>query len=357
MTSHTRSAFAGTSSPLPSPQALKASLPIQGAQAEFLDQARLAVSEILHGVSDRLLIVAGPCSVHDTDAAYDYACRLKKLSDAVKDQIMLVMRCHTEKPRTTIGWKGLVYDPFLDGSNNIGEGLQKARSLLLRLADLKLPVSTEFLDPIIPHYYGDLISIGSVGARTSASQTHRQMASGLSIPMLFKNPTDGAANVAMNAVVFAKRPHAFLGCNGQGEVSYIQTSGNPNCMIVLRGSEAAPNWQAPHLEHVYTQLASRQLPPHLLIDCSHDNSRREHGEQKRIFEEVVGQIVNGNDRIRGLMLESFIEEGRQPIAETNALTYGQSVTDACLSWETTEAIIRRAYERLQVRQGALCATV
>ena len=293
--------------------------------------------QILDRDDPRLVVVVGPCSIHDTKAAMDYAARLKKLSEEVKDSLYIVMRVYFEKPRTTIGWKGLINDPHINDSFKIEEGLHVGRQLLLDIAELGLPTATEALDPISPQYLQDLISWSAIGARTTESQTHREMASGLSSAVGFKNGTDGSLTVAINALQSVSNPHRFLGINGKGGVSVIHTRGNPYGHVVLRGGNGKPNYDSVSVTMCEKELAAAGVATNIMIDCSHANSNKSHELQPLVLDNVTNQILEGNHSIMGVMVESHIGPGNQKIpANLEDLTYGVSITDACIDWETTE---------------------
>jgi 3-deoxy-7-phosphoheptulonate synthase len=304
------------------------------------------VAGILSGRDPRLLVVVGPCSIHDIAAAKDYAQRLKALADELADQLFIVMRVYFEKPRTTVGWKGLINDPHMDDSFDIEEGLHIARRLLVDLNDMGLPCGTEALDPITPQYLGDLIAWSAIGARTTESQTHREMASGLSSPVGFKNGTDGDLDVALNGMLSAAQPHAFLGINGDGQVALTQTRGNAFGHLILRGG-AVPNYDSVAVAQAEAALRVAKLPVNIVVDCSHANSRKNHALQTLVLKDVVGQILDGNRSIKGVMLESNLFEGNQKLARPQDLRYGVSITDACLGWDSTAASLREAAERLR----------
>lgn len=329
------------------PQQLKAKLPLTAKAQQFVLKYREEIEHILDGRDQRKFIVVGPCSIHDLKAANDYAHRLKELAEKVKDQFVLIMRVYFEKPRTTVGWKGLINDPYMDDSFHIEKGLEVARKLLLDLAELGLPTATEALDPIIPQYMGDLITWSAIGARTTESQTHREMASGLSMPVGFKNGTDGGIQVALNALHSAKEPHNFLGINQNGQVSVFATTGNPYGHIILRGGDKGTNYHPEMIKMVEEKLINASLPARIVIDCSHGNSNKDHRQQSAVFENVIQQILDGNKSIMGMMLESNINEGNQAIpANLEELKYGVSVTDKCINWEETERIILKGSEKL-----------
>jgi 3-deoxy-7-phosphoheptulonate synthase len=297
------------------------------------------------------MVVVGPCSIHDPKSAIDYAERLAKLSKQVSDQLLLIMRVYFEKPRTTIGWKGLINDPDMNGSHQISKGLGIARSLLCKMTELKLPVATEMLDPITPEYLADMLCWGAIGARTTESQTHRELASGLSFPIGFKNGTDGNLQIAIDAMISAQHPHSFLGINREGLTSIIQTTGNPEVHIVLRGGKK-PNYYADDIRDTEEMLTKNNLFPTIMVDCSHGNSEKNHEKQPLVMENVISQIVAGNSSISGVMIESFLEAGNQPIPkDLDQIKYGVSITDKCIDWETTERTLWEAHGRLKACGG------
>ncbi|MDR3367867.1 3-deoxy-7-phosphoheptulonate synthase [Rhodoferax sp.] len=330
------------------PSALHDAVPASERAMRTVSSARQTVANILSGQDKRLLVVVGPCSIHDIAAAMDYAQRLKALADEVQDQLFIVMRVYFEKPRTTVGWKGLINDPQMDDSFHIEDGLQIARKLLVDLNDMGLPCGTEALDPITPQYLGDLIAWSAIGARTTESQTHREMASGLSSPVGFKNGTDGSLDVAINAMLSAAQPHAFLGINEFGQVALTHTRGNGFGHLILRGG-ATPNYDSVNVAQAEAELVAAKLPANIVVDCSHGNSRKNHALQSLVLKDVVGQIVDGCRSIKGVMLESNLFEGNQKLGKLADLRYGVSITDACLGWEATEAGLRDAAQRLRGR--------
>ena len=330
--------------PITSPKKLKDLLPVSDSVIETVLNARNAIKSILEGEDSRLLMIVGPCSIHDPKAAIEYAERLKKLADEVSETVLVVMRVYFEKPRTTVGWKGLINDPELDGSHKINKGIELARRLLLDINALGLPCATETLDPITPQYLADLISWSAIGARTTESQTHREMASGLSMPVGFKNGTDGGLSVAINAMKSALQPHHFLGINNEGLSSAIQTSGNRNLHLVLRGGNNGPNYDAVSIHKAAESLASEGLPEAIMIDCNHANSGKDPSRQELVLRDAIHQIKNGDNSIIGIMIESNINGGNQPISAS--LQYGVSITDACLDWENTNRIILNAHQSL-----------
>lgn len=311
--------------------------------AEVAYEARQAIHRILYGADDRLLVVIGPCSIHDAKAALEYAHKLKAEAERVKDDLLIVMRVYFEKPRTSTGWKGYINDPFMDDSFRIDVGMERARKFLLDVCELGLPTATEALDPIAPQYYGDLIAWTAIGARTSESQTHREMASGLSTPVGFKNATDGDLEVAINAIISAGSPHSFLGINSQGQSAVTRTRGNRYGHVVLRGGGGRPNYDTVSVSLAEQALAKAKLAKNIVVDCSHANSWKKPEYQPLVMKDVMHQIREGNQSIVGLMIESNIEAGNQPIpADLSQLKYGCSVTDACVDWATTEDMIRKS---------------
>jgi 3-deoxy-7-phosphoheptulonate synthase len=319
------------------PDHIKARLPVSEAVRESVNEARDAVRAIIARHDPRLLVVVGPCSIHDPEAALDYAQRLHALSEDVSDSLLLVMRAYFEKPRSTVGWKGLINDPHLDDSFKVAEGLHIARKLLLDIAEMGIPLATEALDPITPQYLQDLISWSAIGARTTESQTHREMASGLSCAVGFKNGTDGSLDVAMNAMQSAVSPHRFLGINPLGQVSVIHTRGNPDAHVVLRGGSDGPNYDSDSIAACEVALGAIGQVPSIMVDCSHANSNKDHNQQLNVLSDVTEQIVAGNRSITGVMIESNIDAGNQKISD--ALRYGVSITDACVGWSDTENML------------------
>lgn len=323
------------------PAQLKALLPLSYQATNYIHQARQTVSDIVHKRDNRIIIVAGPCSIHDITAAKEYALKLKALHDELRDQFYILMRVYFEKPRTTVGWKGMINDPDMDGSFDVEKGLKLARELMIYLAELELPVATEALDPISPQYLSELITWSAIGARTTESQTHREMASGLSMPVGFKNGTDGKLDVAINALQSAAASHRFMGINQQGQVALLQTNGNPDGHVILRGGKQ-PNYDEQSVALCEYELHKAQLNARLIVDCSHGNSSKKHQNQIPVCENVFSQIQHGNKSIIGLMLESHLNEGNQSSAQSmKDLAYGVSVTDACISWVDTEALLRK----------------
>ncbi len=323
------------------PVDIKNDAPLSARASEAVNAGRTAVRNILERSDPRLLVIVGPCSVHDPVACMDYARRLRKLSDELSDSLLLVMRVYFEKPRTTTGWKGYINDPFMDDSFRIEEGMRRARRFLLDIAELGLPAATEALDPISPQYLGDLVSWTAIGARTSESQTHREMASGLSTPVGFKNATDGDLDVAINAIISSSRPHSFLGINRYGRSSIIRTRGNPHGHLVLRGGAGRPNYDSVSVKMAEQSLKRAGLAPNIVVDCSHANSFKKPEMQPLVLADIAGQIRDGNQSIVGVMIESHLEAGNQSIPkDLTELRYGCSVTDGCVDWPTTERMLR-----------------
>jgi 3-deoxy-7-phosphoheptulonate synthase len=325
--------------PLITPLALHEELPLSPQLAETVVAGRQAVTDVLDGVDDRLLVVVGPCSVHDAKAALEYAERLAPIAERLSDGLLVVMRVYFEKPRSTLGWKGLINDPGLDGSGDVNTGLRTARALLLEVLAKGLPVGCEFLDPITPQYIADAVGWGAIGARTVESQVHRQLSSGLSMPVGMKNRPDGSIATAVDAIKAAAVPHVFTGIDHDGAPAILHTRGNPDCHLVLRGSDSGPNYDAESVAAATELLSQGGLPERVVIDASHGNSRKDHRRQPAVAAEIGQQVADGNKAIVGVMLESFLVEGRQDLDPTKPLTYGQSITDACLSWETTETVL------------------
>lgn len=328
------------------PKQVKAKLPLSDKAEKVVVQARQTVRDILEGKDPRVFLVVGPCSIHDIDSAKEYASKLAKLSEEVKDQFFIIMRAYFEKPRTTLGWKGFINDPYLDDSFNVNEGLMKARHLLIDVAEYGISSATEALDPIVPQYLDDLIAWYAIGARTTESQTHREMASGLSTPVGFKNGTDGNIQIAINAMLSARESHHFLGINQEGQCTVMQTKGNKYGHVVLRGG-AKPNYDKESIDICVKELKKNSLPEKILIDCSHGNSLKNHENQPGVFRECVKQIKEGEKSIVGLMIESHLFGGNQKFENAAALKYGVSLTDACIDWPTTELIIREGAAALR----------
>jgi 3-deoxy-7-phosphoheptulonate synthase len=325
--------------PLIPPAILMEELPITDKAAQTVVEAREHTMAIIEGRDDRLFLVVGPCSIHDTEAALEYAGLLHKCADRLSDDLCVLMRVYFEKPRTTVGWKGLINDPYLDGSFAINHGLRKARRLLLDLGNMGVPVGTEFLDTITPQFTADLVSWGAIGARTTESQVHRELASGLSMPVGFKNGTEGNIQIAIDALRAARRPHHFLSVTKQGIAAIVATAGNESCHVVLRGSNAGSNYDQETVEKVSQTLREASLPCRVMIDCSHGNSRKTHINQPMVARAICAQLEAGSFNICGVMMESHLVEGQQSYTPGQPLTYGQSITDACMSWETTEPLL------------------
>ena len=334
--------------PLVSPALLHGDLPADSRATETVSTARDRIQAILRGQDHRLLVIVGPCSVHDVDAALDYARQLAPLRARHAGELEVVMRVYFEKPRTTVGWKGLINDPHLDGSYDINTGLRLARSLLLDLARDGMPTATELLDPVVPQYIADLISWTAIGARTTESQTHREMASGLSMPVGYKNGTDGSATIAINAMQSASSPHHFLGINCEGHASIVSTTGNPDGHLVLRGGNSGSNYHLEAIQEASAELAAAGLPDRLMVDCSHANSNKDYRRQGEVLRAVAAQVQKGSTHVMGVMLESHLVEGNQKIsADRSSLTYGQSVTDACISIESTAELLAELAESVK----------
>lgn len=329
------------------PSKLKESLPVSDKARETVLFSRQVVRDILDGKDHRIFVVVGPCSVHDIKAAKEYALKLKALADEVSDTLYIIMRVYFEKPRTTVGWKGLINDPHLNDTFKIEEGLYIGRQLLLDVTEMGLPTSTEALDPISPQYMQDLITWSAIGARTTESQTHREMASGLSSSVGFKNGTDGGLEVALNAINSAKNPHRFLGMNNDGEVAVVHTTGNQYAHMVLRGGSKGPNYDSVHIKLTEDELQKNGIRPNVMVDCSHANSNKDHNLQPLVIENVANQIFEGNESIIGLMVESNLEEGNQSASNLDELKYGVSITDKCIDWETTERSLRAMRDKIK----------
>jgi len=329
----------GAVRPLISPALLQDELPVHEAELALIERTRKAITDLLHGRDDRLLVVVGPCSIHDHDQAMDYARLLKSAADALRGELLVVMRVYFEKPRTTVGWKGYINDPRLDGSYHINEGLRRARELLLDITRLGLPAGTEYLDLLSPQYIADLVAWGAIGARTTESQSHRQLASGLSCPIGFKNGTDGGVQVAADAVVAARASHAFMGMTKMGQAAIFETRGNDDCHVILRGGKT-PNYDAASVDAACATLAKAGLREQVMVDCSHANSSKRHERQIDVANDVAARIAAGERRIVGLMIESHLEEGRQDLKPGVALQRGVSITDACIGWAQTEPVLQ-----------------
>ena len=338
--------------PIIAPNDLKQVFPLSEQGAAEVTRSRGIIVDILNNRDPRLMAVIGPCSIHDPKAALEYAARLAKLSAEIGEQIFCVMRVYFEKPRTTIGWKGLINDPDLNGSHQISKGLGVARGLLCALNALNIPIAGEMLDPITPHYLADLISWGAIGARTTESQTHREMASGLSFPVGFKNGTDGNLQIAVDAIKAARSPHSFIGINNEGQTSIVSTVGNPDVHIVLRGGNDAPNYAPEDIAKTTALLEKGGVSSAIMVDCSHANCYKDHNRQEEVLTSVLDQIGAGNPNIRAVMIESNLEEGNQSLGEDpSQLRYGVSITDKCIGWATTERLLRAAAVRLAAAGG------
>ena len=334
--------------PLVPPALLHRELPISDRSTATVQQARERIKAILHGRDSRLLVIVGPCSVHDVAAAHEYAAAIAQAQERYRDALEIVMRVYFEKPRTTVGWKGLINDPHLDGSYDINTGLRVARGLLLHLAEMGLPAATELLDPVVPQYIADLISWTAIGARTTESQTHREMASGLSMPIGFKNGTDGSAITAINAMEAAARPHHFLGINGEGQAAIVTTTGNPDGHLVLRGGNRGTNYHPESVQEAAAELAKAGLPPRVMVDCSHGNSNKDYRRQGEVAAQVAAQLRAGSGHVMGVMLESHLVAGSQKIpSDLSQLTYGQSITDACIDLATTSEVLETLAESVR----------
>lgn len=331
--------------PIISPDELKSTVKISSETSEFVINSRNEISNILTNKDNRLMVIVGPCSIHDPAAALDYAKKLAPLKQKYQDKLMIIMRTYFEKPRTNIGWKGLINDPELNGKNNIEQGLKDARKLMLDILKLGLPTGSELLDPILPQYYADLICWASIGARTSESQTHREMASGLSMPIGFKNATDGNIDVAIHAIQAAQHPHAFIGVTQDGTIARVESNGNPHAHLIIRGGGNGPNYSSVQMEEHKEKIEQSKIDTRILVDCSHGNSRKKAENQHKVLNSVINQIVNGNKSIMGVMIESFLTHGNQSI-NTSPLAYGQSITDECIGWDETESLLADIHSKL-----------
>jgi 3-deoxy-7-phosphoheptulonate synthase len=339
--------------PLETPNEFLDRHPLTAEMEQTVTNGRQEIFDIVTGKDDRLLLIVGPCSIHDTKAGLEYAHKLKKLADEVKDTILVVLRVYFEKPRTTVGWKGLINDPHLNGTFDVATGLTMAREFLLEVLSLGLPTATEWLDPITPQYLSDAVCWGAIGARTVESQTHRQLASGMSMPIGFKNGTGGSIQIAVDAMLAAQEPHVFLSVDEDGKVSIIKTKGNPGGHIVLRGGSSGPNYDPSAVSRASSTLKAGGFDPHLIIDCSHANSGKDHRRQPVVFRDVLQQRTTGNREIVGMMLESHLKAGSQKAGGDAAdLEYGVSITDACVDWENTEQLVREAQTALSSKAGA-----
>ena len=342
--------------PLPTPAQVLADMPLSETAQRVVVESRDAIRNVLHGRDDRLLVIVGPCSVHDPRAALDYARRLSALNDELGDELLIVMRVYFEKPRTTVGWKGLINDPDIDGSHNIRKGLLLARRVLLGVLDEGVPAATEFLEPTSPQYIADAVSWGAIGARNTESQIHRQLASGLSMPIGFKNATDGSVKAAINGCYAAAQQHGFFGVDHLGRACVVETLGNPDCHVVLRGSSHGPNYDAGSIAAAMAE-ARAEMPEGsaavcgLVVDCSHGNSGKDERRQADVVRELAARIAAGEPGIAGLMMESFIEGGNQPAGRLDTLVYGRSITDRCISWPDTEALLRALARAVAARRA------
>ena len=332
------------------PGSLMEELPLSEKAAATITEARQQIYDVLEGKDDRLVVIMGPCSIHDTEAALDYADRLKPMIDELKDDLIVIMRVYFEKPRTTVGWKGLINDPDLDGSFHINKGLRKARELLINLSEKGIPAGHEYLDLVSPQYISDLVSWGAIGARTTESQGHRELASGLSCPVGFKNGTDGGVQVAIDAMGAAKGSHHFISITLQGESAIFTTAGNDFTHVILRGGSDRPNYDRVSVADVTERLEKSGLNPRLMIDCSHANSQKKFHKQVEVCRDVIHQIKTGQDNIFGLMIESHLVEGRQDFKEGAELTYGQSITDACIGWDDSAMLLRELAEGVRAKR-------
>ena len=335
------------------PQELHEQFPITAHASETVYETRKAIQAILQGNDDRLLVVIGPCSIHDTQAARDYASKLKAKAQRLEKDLLVVMRVYFEKPRTTVGWKGLINDPLLDSSFEINQGLEAARSLLVDINDLGMPCATEFLDLISPQYIADLVAWGAIGARTTESQGHRELASGLSCPIGFKNGTDGGFHIAVDAIRAANNPHIFLSLTKMGHSAIFSTQGNPDCHVILRGGNQGPNYDAASVKAAADQLTQAGVQKRLMVDCSHANSNKQHKRQLIVAQSIAEQLEDGNANIMGAMVESHLVEGRQEYTPDTTPTYGQSITDACLGWEDSETVLETLAEGVRARRENL----
>jgi len=333
------------------PERLLKDIPLTDSLAAHVSESRSAIHHVLHGEDDRLIVVVGPCSIHDPEAAMEYARRLRPVAQRLSDDLLVIMRVYFEKPRTTVGWKGLINDPDLDNSFDINKGLYLARKLLVDINTLGLPTGTEYLDLISPQYIADLVTWGAIGARTTESQTHRELASGLSCPVGFKNATDGDVQVAVDAIGAARRPHHFLSVTKQGNSAIFETTGNEDCHVILRGGKS-PNYDMFSVDDACALLRKSDLAEKVMIDASHANSRKIPARQADVVRDIATQIERGNDAICGVMIESFLEEGRQDVTEIEALTFGKSITDPCLAWDVTEVLLDRLAKAVSARRLA-----
>ena len=340
--------------PLMAPEILLEDLPLSDSQNETIFAGRREIERVIDGEDDRLVLVVGPCSIHDPEAGLEYARKLAPIREQFKDELAIVMRVYFEKPRTTVGWKGLINDPDLDGSFSIRAGLRKARKFLIDVTEIGLPTGSEFLDPIMPQFYADLVSWGAIGARTSESQVHRELSSGLSMPVGFKNGTYGTVQMAIDAIGAAAGEHHFLSVTKQGIAGIVATKGNPYCHVILRGGTSGPNYDAASVASVSKMLGESKLPDRIMVDCSHANSGKNHENQPGVAQALADQVAAGNQAIFGMMMESFLLDGNQKHSQSQGsegLVYGQSITDKCMSWERTEPIFDELAEAVRKRRA------
>ena len=341
--------------PLLSPAILLEEVPMTEAAGMTVRAGRRQVADVLHGRNDRLLVVVGPCSIHDPEAGMEYARRLASVAAGLSSELCIVMRVYFEKPRTTVGWKGLINDPYLDGTFQINEGLRRARQFLRGVSELGLPCGCEFLDPISPQFVADLVSWGAIGARTTESQVHRELASGLSMPIGFKNGTYGTVQIAVDAIMSAHHPHRFLGVTEQGLAAIVRTTGNPDCHVILRGGATGPNYDHESVARATATLEKAGLRPSVMVDASHGNSHKDFRRQAEVVRHLARQVADGADAVFGVMMESFLVEGRQDLVDPSRLVYGQSITDACVSWETTAELLPELAAAVRSRRASLRA--
>ena len=334
-----------------SPDKVRNQFPLSQKAGQTVLDARKNIHNILHGDDDRIFVVVGPCSIHDTKAALEYAGKLKELQEELSGELEIIMRVYFEKPRTTVGWKGLINDPDLDNSFHINQGLEKARKLLIDLADMGLPTATEFLDLISPQYVADLVSWGAIGARTTESQVHRELASGISCPVGFKNGTDGTLQIAIDAIGSSSKPHHFLSVTKQGHSAIFSTSGNEDCHIILRGGNGQPNYEKNYIDQACEKLKKAGLRPQVMVDCSHANSSKDHTRQAVVADNLVQQIEAGDKSITGIMIESHLKSGNQKVNTLDKLEYGKSITDACLAWDDTVPVLRKLAAAVKKRNA------
>ncbi len=353
MTTHTENLRIQSLNKLVAPDVFIKEYPLTSKVSDLVTHARLAASKIIKGQDDRLLAIVGPCSIHDPDAALEYASLLRKAIEQYQHDLCIIMRVYFEKPRTTIGWKGLINDPYLDNTFNINHGLRIARKLLLELNMMGIPTGTEFLDTIVPQFISDLIAWGAIGARTTESQIHRELASGLSMPVGFKNGTDGNAQIAIDAIGSAHSQHHFLGVTTDGDAAIVATAGNDDCHVILRGAKTFTNYDAKSVQEVSEKLISKELPYRVMIDCSHGNSRKDYKQQSVVAQDICQQVSAGSQQICGIMLESNLVAGNQILKDKDKLVYGQSVTDACLAWDETNEILQQLAKAVRNRRKTI----